>query len=402
MLQIDHIYEFLHNSVFKDFELHAFEKGVPTESSYIIFNKTVSPRKILFYDQEPILDKLSDPYLDYFNIPYTDIAKNRKQYPELYNNILEGNELDDYIAWYTKFVKKPFVLVTSEKSIIQKQMSEKYGFENLYYFYHGFAALDWFRGYQALNYDKEIVREYDKDFITYNRLIKQDRSYRIYLVSLLKEYDLLDKGFVSFGVTDAISDWRDEVSDPKTRLSEQQKDSIERNLTDITRLTIDNASVLGSASADIPREQDAFWHVVTETVFYHSKMHLTEKIFKPIVNKQPFMLLAAPDNLAYLKSYGFKTFDSVIDEDYDICQDNQERINKVVSQLHWYANLSPSDKTDVQEHLKPIIEHNFNHFYGEFRHIIAKELITNTKSLFNDINYTSQVDWQSIHQLLTS
>ena len=402
MLQIDHIYEFLHNSVFKDFELHAFEKGVPTESSYIIFNKTVSPRKILFYDQEPILDKLSEPYLDYFNIPYTDIAKNRKQYPELYNNILEGNELDDYIAWYTKFVKKPFVLVTSEKSIIQKQMSEKYGFENLYYFYHGFAALDWFRGYQALNYDKEIVREYDKDFITYNRLIKEDRSYRIYLVSLLKEYDLLDKGFVSFGVTDAISDWRDEISDPKTRLSEQQKDSIERNLTDITRLTIDNASVLGSASADIPREQDAFWHVVTETVFYHSKMHLTEKIFKPIVNKQPFMLLAAPDNLAYLKSYGFKTFDSVIDEDYDICQDNQERINKVVSQLHWYANLSPSDKTDVQEHLKPIIEHNFNHFYGEFRHIIAKELITNTKSLFNDINYTSQVDWQSIHQLLTS
>ena len=402
MLQIDHIYEFLHNSVFKDFELHAFEKGVPTESSYIIFNKTVSPRKILFYDQEPILDKLSDPYLDYFNIPYTDIAKNRKQYPELYNNILEGNELDDYIAWYTKFVKKPFVLVTSEKSIIQKQMSEKYGFENLYYFYHGFAALDWFRGYQALNHDKEIVREYDKDFITYNRLIKEDRSYRIYLVSLLKEYDLLDKGFVSFGVTDAISDWRDEISDPKTRLSEQQKDSIERNLTDITRLTIDNASVLGSASADIPREQDAFWHVVTETVFYHSKMHLTEKIFKPIVNKQPFMLLAAPDNLAYLKSYGFKTFDSVIDEDYDICQDNQERINKVVSQLHWYANLSPSNKTDVQEHLKPIIEHNFNHFYGEFRHIIAEELITNTKSLFNDINYTSQVDWQSIHQLLTS
>ena len=402
MLQIDHIYEFLHNSVFKDFELHAFDKGVPTESSYIIFNKTVSPRKILFYDQEPILDKLSEPYLDYFNIPYTDIATNRKQYPELYNNILEGNELDDYIAWYTKFVKKPFVLVTSEKSIIQKQMSEKYGFENLYYFYHGFAALDWFRGYQALNHDKEIVREYDKDFITYNRLIKEDRSYRIYLVSLLKEYDLLDKGFVSFGVTDAISDWRDEVSDPKTRLSEQQKDSIERNLTDITRLTIDNASVLGSASADIPREQDAFWHVVTETVFYHSKMHLTEKIFKPIVNKQPFMLLAAPDNLAYLKSYGFKTFDSVIDEDYDFCQDNQERINKVVSQLHWYANLSPSDKTDVQEHLKPIIEHNFNHFYGEFRHIIAKELITNTKSLFNDINYTSQVDWQSIHQLLTS
>jgi hypothetical protein len=34
------------------------------------------------------------------------------------------------------------------------------------------------------------------------------------------------------------------------------------------------------------------------------------------------MLLAAPGNLAYLKSYGFKTFDSVIDESYDTIQDN--------------------------------------------------------------------------------
>ena len=46
-------------------------------------------------------------------------------------------------------------------------------------------------------------------------------------------------------------------------------------------------------------------------------MHLTEKIFKPIVNKQPFMLLAAPDNLAYLKSYGFKTYYCLKDGDKD-------------------------------------------------------------------------------------
>ncbi len=52
------------------------------------------------------------------------------------------------------------------------------------------------------------------------------------------------------------------------------------------------------------------------------------------------MLLAAPGNLAYLKSYGFKTFDAVIDESYDLIQDDNERIDSVVAQMKWYCNLS--------------------------------------------------------------
>jgi hypothetical protein len=377
MLQIDHIYEFFYNAIFKDFDVHAFDKGVPTESSYMVFNKITGPHKILFYDQEPLIPTISPIYMDYFNIPFGNIEKNRNSYPALYKNILEGEQLDDYIKWYKTFVQKPFIVVNSEHSEYKDLLLNEYGFKDLYYFYHGFAALDWYRGYCALNHNKTVVKEYKHDYQSFNRIVTGDRAYRKTFVDSLRQEDLLKHGAVSYGVTD----------DPVTE----------------ERLVIDHEQLPGSASADIPRGIDAFWHIVTETVFYYDKLHLTEKIFKPIVSKQPFMLLAAPGNLAYLKSYGFKTFDSVIDESYDTIKDNDARIDSVVAQMKWYCNLSQEEKSRVIERLAPIVEYNFQHFYGDFKHIIANELLTNCQTLFKDTNYNdSHINYFNLNRLLTT
>jgi hypothetical protein len=276
----------------------------------------------------------------------------------------------------------------------------RYNLSSLYYFFHGFAALDWYRGFHALNFSKQVIRNYKYDFISFNRIITDDRSYRIYFISQLAEAGLLSKGLVSFNVTDNLfDDWRDETANTNSKLSEHAKLHIERNLTNIDKLVIDSPSVLGSASANVLRninsyapfndmpDVDSFWHIVTETVFYYNKLHLTEKIFKPIVGKQPFMLLAAPGNLEYLRSYGFKTFEGIIDERYDQIKDNDRRVEAVVDQLNWYCNLSDADKQQVIRRIEPIVEHNFNHFYGEFKEIISRELLDNTKTLFKEIGY---------------
>jgi hypothetical protein len=313
--------------------------------------------------------------------------------------------------------KEPHLIVVSERSDEVNDYAIKNNLKLLYYFFHGFAALDWYRGNHALNYNKIIVKQYNYDFITFNRIINNDRSYRIYFVSKLVESGLLDRGQISFNVTDNLfDDWQDEVADPNSKLSDNARQHIEHHLTNISKLVIDSPELSGSASADIPRnidsyiapgsnkpaDVDAFWHIVTETVFYYDKLHLTEKIFKPIASKQPFMLLAAPGNLAYLKSYGFKTFDSVIDESYDLIQDNDLRTEAVVKQLHWYCNLAPGEKTDIIKQLEPIIDYNFHHFYGEFRHIIARELLDNTKTLFKEIGYNdSHINYTNIHHVLT-
>jgi len=386
MLQIDHVYEFLYNEVFSDFEVWHLFNGVPKSGDINIHDislftrKQFADKKIFFYDQEPFISQMYTPYMKFFN--YGDRVK---------------------------------ALVTSEYSKEVNEFVKINNLKNLYYFFHGFAAIDWYRGYYALNYNKPIAKQYRYDYISFNRIITNDRSYRIYFVSLLKEQGLLDHGQVSFNVTDNLfDDWQGETADPNTKLSKQARQHAEKHLVDINKLVIDHTEIHGSASANIPRtieghwpnndqpNVDAFWHIVTETVFYYDKLHLTEKIFKPIASKQPFMLLAAPGNLAYLKSYGFKTFDSVIDESYDSIVDNDLRTEAVVDQLHWYCNLTPGEKTNVIKQLEPIIQHNFGHFYGEFKHIITRELLDNTKMLFKEIGYDEHIDYTSIYQVLVN
>jgi hypothetical protein len=427
MLQIDHIYEFLYQELFKDFDLYTLKNGVvnTTQVSYediTLFTQGLeTTKKIFFYDQEPFIPEFANKYIDMFDWQSKYTLEEHKAINE--NNMLPPGvgsltpqALEFLLANPSALFKLP-ILVTSEFSKEVDDCVKINNFHSLYYFFHGFAALDWYRGYYTLNYNKLIVKPYNYDFISFNRIITNDRSYRIYFVSLLKEAGLLDKGLVSFGVTDDLfDDWRDEVADPNTKLSQHARQHSEQHLTDISKLIIDSPQLPGSASANIPRtinswmdvsinthkNVDAFWHVVTETVFYYDKLHLTEKIFKPIVSKQPFMLLAAPGNLAYLKSYGFKTFDGIIDESYDTIQDNDLRIEVVVKQLHWYCNLTPDEKIDIIQQLEPIIDYNFHHFYGEFRHIITRELLDNTKTLFQSIGYNdSHINYDGIHHVLT-
>ena len=76
MLQIDHVYEFLSLTLFKDFEVHHCKGGVVRNSNDITINDTqvFTPgnhtlTKIMFYDQEPLLESITDRYLDVFNFP---------------------------------------------------------------------------------------------------------------------------------------------------------------------------------------------------------------------------------------------------------------------------------------------------------------------------------------------
>lgn len=425
MLQIDHIYEFFFQTLFNDFNVYHCPQGVIETGSVSVKNLSIfTPsylpnKKIFFYDQEPLLNEVTDRYLDIFDAQDQLGLEQLLELNDENQLPYECTQLPNYIT--EQFINTPDtfynkkVLCTSEHSELKQQYLKKYNCLDLYYFFHGFAALDWYRGYYALNYNKLIVKEYKYDFISFNRIITNDRSYRIYFVSLLKEQGLLDHGQVSFNVTDNLfDDWCDETADPNSKLSEHAKRHAEQHLINISKLVIDKEQLPGSASANIPRtipgwfpqddqpNSDAFWHVVTETVFYYDKLHLTEKIFKPIVSKQPFMLLAAPGNLAYLRSYGFKTFDGIIDESYDQIQDNDARINAVVKQLAWYCGLSADEKRDIQTKLEPIIEHNFNWFYNGFRQKITQELLENCQNLFKKLDYDdSHISYTTISQLLT-
>lgn len=279
-------------------------------------------------------------------------------------------------AWVARPHRNPRVLANSEKSQIKRQICQKLGFFDWYFFYHGFAALDWYRDANYLDPDDYISHA----FISLNHLSRDLRSYRISLMARMIEYEILHKGLVSFHGTS--QDIRDELQSSRSYLSDHSKKLIERHMTCTLPLIIDKQYITGATSADFGFQSyhmrcKALFHVVNETVFYHDKLHLTEKVFQPIVCGRPFILAAAPGNLDYLKSYGFQTFDNWIDESYDNERDPDRRMDLIVDQLHSLCALPLKNLRSMLTDMKPVLEHNKKHFFGHFRRMVVNECVEN-------------------------
>jgi len=279
------------------------------------------------------------------------------------------------------------ILANSEHSELKTQFIKSNNYHDWYYFFHGFVALDWYRDFQYMN--PNSFNQFDKVFICYNHLISRLRSYRLHLVSNLIDQDLVQYGRVSLFLNDTIGTWQEEIINPDSMLDTRAKTKIQQALEGLENpLTIDTDDPSGNLSATVNFKDltSALWHVVTETVYFDSKLHLTEKIFKPIVAKRPFILVGAPGNLAYLKSYGFRTFDQWIDESYDQETDHYMRIEKITEELAKLCTLEPANLIMMHQDMQEILEYNFNHFYTTFKDFIVDELVDNFENVLDQIN----------------
>jgi len=266
------------------------------------------------------------------------------------------------------------LLNTESNSITKNNLLSKYNIIDCYYFFHIFAAEDWYRGYQyCADLIKPTKRKINKKFITFNRLTGDSRAYRSLFVAALARDKLLDFGHISYSETcpehghyahnilatvDKYNISADYVINAKHHL-----DRINQQLRIDKK---DDIILNGSQTIDaIPELMESFLHVVTETCFWETKNHLTEKIFKPIVSRQPFILLGCPNNLKYLRSYGFKTFDAWWNESYDNIIDPIERIEAIVKILNDICSMTNSDLEDMLEEMEPILDYNYNLFYSK-------------------------------------
>lgn len=106
--------------------------------------------------------------------------------------------------------------------------------------------------------------------------------------------------------------------------------------------------------------------IVTETFDNDSQgTFLTEKIWKPIIGFQPFLLLGGGGSLAKLKEIGFQTFSDVFDESYDE-MNLPKRFEHVFKEIKRLAEYSLDDLAKLYQKILPTLEHNYNFFYNEF------------------------------------
>lgn len=104
----------------------------------------------------------------------------------------------------------------------------------------------------------------------------------------------------------------------------------------------------------------SYWNIAPSTQYHYEpgRISINEKQFKSIIALQPFILLAEPRMLKFLKDAGYKTFDKWIDESYDNTPCDATRMNKIVEEVKKLNNLSHSDLSTMLKDMLPILIHN--------------------------------------------
>lgn len=102
-------------------------------------------------------------------------------------------------------------------------------------------------------------------------------------------------------------------------------------------------------------------YIITETVADYPYTYFTEKTWKAIVSKSPFMIVGARYSLKKLQEFGFKTFDTWWDETYDLQARPTERIEQMVLELTRLSKLDNSTLNQMKKEMQQVTEFNYHH-----------------------------------------
>jgi hypothetical protein len=275
------------------------------------------------------------------------------------------------------------ILVTSEVGMDLHRLCTVYGWQARSYFFHGWAALDWYRGYdRSYNIAPPPKRQIRRTFLSPNRIFGGDRQHRLIMLRNLIARDLMHN-HVSFPA----------VCPAQGCDIGQAAESIRPIYPDIdellTRVNLplsfagETGSPMTSYKLDLWHEaEESLVYLVTETVAKPDSIFVTEKTFKPICLGMPFLIMGCRHTLRYLRQYGFKTFDQFWSEDYDQEPDMARRSEMISDILLELDRLTVKQRQDLYQNMLPVIQHNHDHFYGgAFESVLAQEL----QQLLHDI-----------------
>jgi hypothetical protein len=204
-------------------------------------------------------------------------------------------------------------------------------------------------------------KSYSKKFISYNGIW---RPHRGAIISMLSAMNILDKGIVSYnskGNSGMSSNDNYEYLHKFLSYNQELKDlleSAEESIRKIDRIildveegtTVNTAAVL---TTDKELYENTYFSLVTETSIpikpfsYRFDANtdvgriLSEKIFKPISLRHPFLVVSNPKTLELLRSLGYKTFSPLIDESYDDEEDIAKRLLMIVKEVKRLCELTP-------------------------------------------------------------
>ena len=259
------------------------------------------------------------------------------------------------------------ILIHSEQRSTEVEKYTTVDFEPVYWWSHGIIARDWYR-YAEIDHRLKFSDQFAFDFNIYNRAWSGTREYRLKFVDLLIRHDLIKASSVAFNPRDQGQHYRDhQFQNPKFH-----------PCADLEQLPSNQATSNHSADYDHHDYAQCAIDVVLETLFDDGRLHLTEKILRPIACGKPFILAGTQGSLEYLRSYGFETFGDIIDESYDLELDPLTRLQMIVTAMKKFNQLDPGSKQEKIRQLHARAAKNKERFFSkEFFSYLTKEFSNN-------------------------
>jgi len=246
----------------------------------------------------------------------------------------------------TTSLQRSWILLHSELNSSEVTRYESTGrYVGAYWWSHAVIARDWYR-YAEFDTSLQPDDNYQRLFLLYCREFTGSREYRSLFMDKVKSAGLVSSCQTHSFHGRAVGPEASATYDP-----------VDFNQTGIS--------------------------VVLETVF-HNRIHLTEKILRPIACGHPFILAAGPGSLKVLHRYGFRTFSPFIDESYDLETDSDKRMDLIMSEMCRIAAMDPESKQHLLNQCRLIAEHNRRRFFSKnFFDSITDELHDNVMAAYD-------------------
>lgn len=327
---------------------------------------------MIMHDQEPLNFDL------YQNLDTSEILeylRNNKpvewnEWPKfgLLDHVVKSHQNNNLNIFHGRQVADKWLLCHSEIASPELEKYEAIDAVGVYWWSHAMIARDWYR-YATL--DKRLRYEkfdFVKDFNVYNRAWTGSREYRLKFAEMILQNNLLPCTSITLSTYDTGIHYRDHVfQNPKLAVD-----------SDLSGLAQNSSTACASADYSQDDYLLSAIDVVLETLFDDKRIHLTEKILRPIACGKPFILVSTPGCLKYLKNYGFETFDQYIDESYDTIQDPLDRLQHIVKLMKNISGLSKSKKNILYQQLHKVAHNNKKLFWSDaFGEKILHEFMDN-------------------------
>jgi hypothetical protein len=244
-----------------------------------------------------------------------------------------------------------------------------------------FIFLKYFDAYYAQNmhyantdFHSIVTSPKTRHFLSLNNRASWPRQSWFYF---MEKYQLRDKSYTSY-LADinrtsykSLCDIDQEIGTDTWYVQNLDLAACQRALPLYTGLDDFQSNCWGAGN--IKYYQDCFCSVVHETYCYEPYPFFSEKIFKPLVFFQPFLLHSNVGSLRKLQDQGFQTFSAWWDESYDELFDHRryEAMLRVALEI---SDWSLEKVNDIYQDMIPVLTHNHNHFITTLPESYAEEI----------------------------